>query len=35
MRKVIVISHITLDGVMQGMAGHRKIPAVASHMAGG
>ncbi len=35
MRKVIVISHITLDGVLQAMGGQTKIPVVASRMAAG
>ena len=35
MRKVIVLEFVTLDGVIQAEAGQRKIPAVASRMAGG
>jgi hypothetical protein len=35
MRKIIVLEHISLDGVIQAPGGRTKIPATASRMAGG
>ncbi len=35
MRKLIVLEHLTLDGVIQAPAGQMKMPATASRMAGG
>jgi len=35
MRKVIVVSHISLDGVIQAPGGPEEDPVVVSRMAGG
>ncbi len=35
MRKVIVLEHISLDGVIQARGDRKKIQATASRMAGG